>query len=77
MFDWVQGYKSIALVAEVFMFPISLSPLIMDQILWRGCIHKCPDLLVYVTKTLTVPDRKSTTHILNIIYLYHTGGGAL
>ena len=44
--DWIQGYTSIALVAEVFMFPISFSPLIMEQILWNGRLHRCPDLLV-------------------------------
>ena len=44
--DWIQGYTNIALAAEVFMFPISFSPLIMKQILWNGRLHRWPDLLV-------------------------------
>ena len=44
--DWIQGYTSVALVAKVFMFPISFSALIMEQILWNGCLHRCPDLFV-------------------------------
>ena len=44
--DWIEGYTSIALMAKVFMFPISFSSLIMVQILWNGQLHRCPDLFV-------------------------------
>ena len=44
--DWIQGYTSIPLVAEVFMFLISFYSLIMEPILWNGRLHRFPDLLV-------------------------------
>ena len=44
--DWIQGYTRVALVAEVFMFSISFSPLILEQILWNGCLNMSLDLLV-------------------------------
>ena len=57
--DWIQGYTSIALVAKVFMFPTSFSPLIMEQILWNGQLHRCPDCVSLSHLTLTVYNTKS------------------